>query len=115
MAASEWQGKKSAKEEEQRNKVKNLRPTQLAVGSPGKGNKWKLTIDKIFDCLEAEDQRPLLVGPGGALGCKFSKKGGLLVLRLLLGPLEQLLLLRQLCSQPVALLRQPAALLLPDV
>ena len=64
--------------------------------------------------MEAGDQRRLLVGPGGALRCKFSEKGGLLVLRLLLGPLEQLLLLYQLRSQPVALLRQPAALLLPD-
>ena len=81
---------------------------------PRKGNKWKLTIDKIFDCLEARDQRRLLVGPGGALRRKSSEKGGLLVPRLLLGPLEQLLLLRQLRSQPVALLRQPAALLLLD-
>ena len=64
--------------------------------------------------MEAGDQRRLLVGTGGALGCKFSNKGGLLVLRLLLGPLEELLLLRQLRSQPVALLRQPAALLLPN-
>ena len=42
------------------------------------------------------------------------KESGLLVLRLLLGPLEQLLLLRQLHSQPVALLRRSATLLLPD-
>ena len=64
--------------------------------------------------MEAGDQRRLLVGPGGALGRKFGKKGGLLVLRLLLGPLEQLLLLRQLRIQPVALLRQAAELLLPN-
>ena len=55
--------------------------------------------------MEAGGQHRLLVSPGGVLGRKFSEKGGLLVLCLLLGPLEQLLLLRQLRSQPVALLR----------
>ena len=62
--------------------------------------------------MEAGGRHRLLVGPGGALGREFGKEGGLLVLRLFLGLLEQLLLLHQLRDQPVALLSQLAALLL---
>ena len=44
--------------------------------------------------MEAGDQHRLRVGPGGVLEREFGKEGGILVLRLLLGLLEQLLLLR---------------------
>ena len=113
MTTCEWPGKKSAKTKKKQVKKSGVSPTYSQQLKERKKVK-KLTIDDVLNLMEAGGQQCLLVGPGGALGRKFGEKGGLLVLRLPLGPLEQLLLLRQLRSQPVALLRQPAALLLPD-
>ena len=62
--------------------------------------------------MKAGSQHRLLVGPGGAFGRELSKEAGLLVLRLLLGLLEKLRLLRQLRDQPVTLLGQLAAVCL---
>jgi len=58
--------------------------------------------------VKARSQHHLLVGPGGAFDRKLSNEAGLLVLRLLLGLLEELLLFRQLRDKPVALFSQLA-------
>ena len=61
--------------------------------------------------MEAGDQHCLLVSPGGALARELSQKGGFRLFRLLLRLRKQLLLLRQLCGQQIALCGELAALL----
>ena len=68
----------------------------------------KLTINYVFNLAQAGSQHRLLFGPGRAFGHELGKEAGLLVLRLLLGLLEKLRLLRQLRDQPVTLLGQLA-------
>ena len=68
----------------------------------------KLTVNHVFNFAEAGSQQSLLISPGGAFGLELSKETGLLVLRLLLGLLEKLRLLRQLRDQPVTLFGQLA-------
>ena len=65
--------------------------------------------------MEAGGQHRLPVSPGGALALELGQESGLLLLGLVLRLLEQLLLLRQLRGQQVALLSQLAALLLLGV
>ena len=64
--------------------------------------------------MEAGGQHRLLVRPGGALARELGQEGGFRFFRLLMRLRKQLFLLCQLRSQPVALLRQLAALLLLD-
>ena len=71
----------------------------------------KLTINDVFNLMEAGGQHRLLVRPGGALARELGQEGGFRLFRLLLRLRKQLLLLCQLCGQQIALCGELAALL----
>ena len=71
----------------------------------------KLTINDVFNLVEAGGQQRLLVRPGGALARELGQEGGFCLFRLLLRLRKQLPLLCQLSGQQIALCGELAALL----
>ena len=71
----------------------------------------RLTINDVFNLVEAGGQQRFHVRPGGALACELGQEGGFCLLRLPLQLNKQLLLLCQLCGQQIALCGELAALL----
>ena len=72
----------------------------------------RLTINDVFNLVEAGGQQRLLVRPGGALARELGQEGGFRLLRLPLRLLhKQLLLLCQLSGQQIALGGELTALL----
>ena len=90
--------------------VKNQESALFKSAARGKKIK-RLTINDVFNLVEAGGQQHLLVRPGGALARELGQEGGFHLLRLLLRLRKHLFLLCQLSGQQIALCGEPAALL----
>ena len=97
--------------EETKKLVKNQESAQLKSAARRKKIK-KLTVNDVFNLVEAEGQQRLLVRLGGALARKLGQAGGFRLFRLPLRLHKQLLLLCQLSGQQIALRGELVALLL---
>ena len=97
VSACEWPGKKSAKTKKEAKERVKSRPDLQSAAQRKKAK--KLTVDDVFDLMEAGGQHRVLVGPGGALAFELGQESGSSLLLLVLRLLKQLLLLRQLRSQ----------------
>ena len=94
---------------QKRSKSKNQESARPIVSGSKKVK--KLTVDDVFDLMEARGQHRLLVSLGGALALELGQESSLFLPCLVLRFLEQLLLLRQLRSQQITLHGELVALL----